>query len=135
MLTHGQMAFVINNHIGDLFPATTHRDRSIVVAPLSHGAGIHQLCQVARGATTILLPSEKLDIPQFWALVEKWRVNNLFAVPTIVKLLIEDPSVDRYDHSSLRYVIYAGAPMYRADQKRRWKSSAPCWCSISVSAK
>lgn len=118
VLTHGQMAFVINNHIGDLFPATTHRDRSIVVAPLSHGAGIHQLCQVARGATTILLPSEKLDIPQFWALVEKWRVNNLFAVPTIVKLLIEDPSVDRYDHSSLRYVIYAGAPMYRADQKK-----------------
>ncbi|MDX0566640.1 AMP-binding protein [Sinorhizobium medicae] len=117
VLTHGQMAFVVNNHIGDLFPATTHRDKSIVVAPLSHGAGVHQLCQVARSATTILLPSEKLDIPQFWTLVEKWRVNNLFAVPTIVKLLVEDPSVDRYDHSSLRYVIYAGAPMYRADQQ------------------
>ncbi len=26
--------------------------------------------------------------------------------------------MDRFDHSSLRYVIYAGAPMYRADQKR-----------------
>ena len=25
--------------------------------------------------------------------------------------------MDRYDHSSLRYVIYAGAPMYREDQK------------------
>jgi fatty-acyl-CoA synthase len=39
-------------------------------------------------------------------------------VPTIVKMLVEDPSVDRFDHSSLRYMIYAGAPMYRADQKR-----------------
>jgi acyl-CoA synthetase (AMP-forming)/AMP-acid ligase II len=33
-------------------------------------------------------------------------------------MLVEHPAVDQYDHSSLRYVIYAGAPMYRADQKR-----------------
>ncbi len=26
-------------------------------------------------------------------------------------------AVDRYDHASLRYVIYAGSPMYRADQQ------------------
>ena len=32
-------------------------------------------------------------------------------------MLVEHPAVDKYDHSSLRYVIYAGAPMYRADQK------------------
>ncbi|WP_312796362.1 acyl-CoA synthetase [Tianweitania sp.] len=118
VLTHGQMAFVINNHHGDLFPGTTHEDRSIVVAPLSHGAGVHQLCQVAHGCTTILLPTEKFDIDGLWRLVEQWKVTNLFTVPTIVKMLVEDPAVDRYDHSSLRYVIYAGAPMYREDQKR-----------------
>lgn len=118
VLTHGQMAFVINNHHGDLFPGTTQTDRSIVVAPLSHGAGVHQLCQVAHGATTILLPTEKFDIDGLWKLVEEWKVTNLFTVPTIVKMLVEDPAVDRYDHSSLRYVIYAGAPMYREDQKR-----------------
>ena len=39
-------------------------------------------------------------------------------MPTIVKLLVEHPSVHDHDHSSLRYVIYAGAPMYRADQIR-----------------
>jgi len=32
-------------------------------------------------------------------------------------VLVEHPAVDQFDHSSLRYVIYAGAPMYRADQK------------------
>ena len=41
----------------------------------------------------------------------------MFTVPTILKLLTEHPSVDAYDHSSLRYVIYAGAPMYRRDQQ------------------
>ncbi|HEV7418152.1 MAG TPA: acyl-CoA synthetase [Tianweitania sediminis] len=118
VLTHGQMAFVINNHHCDLFPGITSDDRSIVVAPLSHGAGVHQLTQVARGATTILMPTERMDIDALWRLVAEWRVTNLFTVPTIVKMLVEDPAVDRYDHSSLRYVIYAGAPMYREDQKR-----------------
>ena len=32
-------------------------------------------------------------------------------------MLTRHEAVDRYDHSSLRYVIYAGAPMYRADQQ------------------
>jgi acyl-CoA synthetase (AMP-forming)/AMP-acid ligase II len=117
MLTHGQMAFVVANHLADLIPGTTERDCSIAVAPLSHGAGIHMLLNVARGATTVLMLGEKLDPERFWQLVETHRVSNLFAVPTIVKLLVEHESVDRHDHSSLHYVIYAGAPMYRADQK------------------
>lgn len=117
VLTHGQMAFVVTNHLADLIPGTTERDCSIAVAPLSHGAGIHALVNVARGAATVLLPGERLDPEAFWQAVEKHRVTNLFTVPTIVKMLVEHPAVDRYDHSSLRYLIYAGAPMYRADQK------------------
>ena len=117
VLTHGQMAFVITNHLCDLMPDTTPRDASLVVAPLSHGAGIHQLAQVARGVKTILLPGERLDIEEAWSLVAKWRVTNMFTVPTIVKMMTEHAAVDRHDHSSLRYLIYAGAPMYREDQK------------------
>jgi acyl-CoA synthetase (AMP-forming)/AMP-acid ligase II len=117
VLSHGQMAFVVANHLADLIPGTTERDCSIAVAPLSHGAGIHALLNVARGAPTVLLASEKLDPEAFWQAVEKHRISNLFTVPTIVKILVEHPAVDQYDHSSLRFVIYAGAPMYRADQK------------------
>jgi acyl-CoA synthetase (AMP-forming)/AMP-acid ligase II len=117
VLTHGQMAFVVTNHLCDLMPGTTHGDASLVVAPLSHGAGVHQLTQVARGAKTVLLSSERFDIDESWRLIEQWRITNLFTVPTIVKLLTEHASVDMHDHSSLRYVIYAGAPMYREDQK------------------
>jgi len=52
VLTHGQLAFVVNNHLADLMPGTTESDASLVVAPLSHGAGIHQLVQAARGVPT-----------------------------------------------------------------------------------
>jgi fatty-acyl-CoA synthase len=118
VLTHGQMGFVITNHLCDLMPGTTQRDASLVVAPLSHGAGIHQLAQVARGAKTVLLGSEKFDVAEAWRLVEQWRISNMFTVPTILKMLAEHPAAEQFDHSSLRYVIYAGAPMYREDQKR-----------------
>ena len=122
VLTHGQMSFVITNHLCDLMPGTTQEDASLVVAPLSHGAGIQLLAQVARGAKTVLLPSEKLDVEEAWRLVEEWRVSNMFTVPTILKLLTEHPSVNERDHSSLRYVIYAGAPMYRTDQVHALKT-------------
>lgn len=121
VLTHGQMAFVITNHLADLIPGTTEADASLVVAPLSHGAGVHQLVQVARAVKTVLLPTEKFDAAEAWRLVERWRITNLFTVPTITKLLVEHPAVHRFDHSSLRYVIYAGAPMYREDQKHALK--------------
>lgn len=117
VLCHGQMAFVITNHLCDLIPGATEVDASLVVAPLSHGAGVHQLNIVARGAPTILLPTERFDINEAWRLVEKHAVTNMFTVPTILKMLAEHPAVDRYDHSSLKRVIYAGAPMYREDQK------------------
>ncbi len=117
VLTHGQMAFVVVNHLADLMPDTTHHGASLVVAPLSHGAGIHQLVQAARGAKTILTSGERFDAAEAWMLVERWHISNMFTVPTILKMLCEHPAVDGYDHSSLRYVIYAGAPMYREDQK------------------
>jgi acyl-CoA synthetase (AMP-forming)/AMP-acid ligase II len=118
VLTHGQMGFVVTNHLCDLMPGTTHRDVSLAVAPLSHGAGIHALAQVARGAKTILPSGDRFDPEEAWQLVEQWRVTNMFTVPTILKMLAEHPAAEKYDHSSLRYVIYAGAPMYREDQKR-----------------
>ncbi|HLZ00902.1 MAG TPA: acyl-CoA synthetase [Bradyrhizobium sp.] len=117
VLTHGQMAFVVTNHLADLTPGTTEEDTSLVVAPLSHGAGVHQLMQAARGVATILLPTERFDITEAFRLIEKHRVSNLFTVPTILKMLVEHPAADQFDHSSLRHVIYAGAPMYREDQK------------------
>lgn len=70
---------------------TTDSDCSIVVAPLSHGAGIQGLLNVARGAAAVIPPSETMDPEVVWALVEKHKVGNLFAVPTIIKMLVEHP--------------------------------------------
>src|SRR3546814_6414270 len=99
-------------------PGTTEEDASLVVAPLSHGAGVHVLSQVARGARSVLPSGERFDEAEIWSLVEAERITNMFTVPTNLNRMVRNPAVDRVYHSSLRYVIYAGAPMYRDDQKQ-----------------
>lgn len=46
ILTHDQLGFVTTNHAADLMPGLDEQDVSLVVAPLSHGAGVHLLPQV-----------------------------------------------------------------------------------------
>ena len=126
VLTHGQMGFVVTNHIADLMPELGEGDCSLVVAPLSHGAGIHQLPQVARGVTTVLLSGQRFDAEDVFALVEKHKITNMFTVPTILKTMVESEAVDEYDHSSLKHVIYAGSPTYRVDQQLALKKLGKC---------
>ncbi len=116
MLTHGQMAFVII-----IISAISFRLRPIATgrssfARWSHGAGIHQLCQVARGATTISCRPRSSTYRSSGP-SSKNGGHNLFAVPTIVKLLIEDPSVDG---TTLVAALchHAGAPMYRCRSEK-----------------
>jgi acyl-CoA synthetase (AMP-forming)/AMP-acid ligase II len=116
VLTHGQLAFVVASHLADMFPGTSERDASLVITPLSHGAGVHALAHVARAAPQIILTGASLDPETVWKTVARHGVTNFFAVPTLLKTLVEHPSVDRHDHGSLRYVNYGGAPMPRSDQ-------------------
>jgi acyl-CoA synthetase (AMP-forming)/AMP-acid ligase II len=125
VLSHDQMGFVVTNHLCDLMPGTDQRDASLAVAPLSHGAGVHFLTQVARAAKTVLPVGERFDPAEAWELVQSEGVTNMFTVPTILKRLVESPQLHHYDRSSLRYVIYAGAPMYRSDQQRALEELGP----------
>lgn len=86
---------------------------------------MHQLMMAARGAPTILPAGQRFDTGEIWSLVEKWDVTNIFTVPTILKMLVEAPEVSTYRHNHLRYVIYAGAPMYRTDQIRALDTLGP----------
>ncbi len=65
----------------------------------------------------MLLASERLDCEEAFRLIEEHRVSNMFTVPTILTMLASHEAAGRHDHSSLRHVIYAGSPMYRADQQ------------------
>ena len=84
VLTHDQMGFVVTNQLADLMPGPTEQDASLVLAPLSHGAGVHLLPQIARGARYVMPTSPGLDPAEVWELVELEQISNLFTVPTIL---------------------------------------------------
>ncbi len=118
VLTCGSLAHNIAAQLADLMPGLDDSHASLVLAPLSHGSGAHLLPQVARGAPSVLMPALQFDAAEALRLIEVHRVTNMFTVPTILKMLVEHPAVREYDHSSLRHVVYAGAPMYQADLER-----------------
>lgn len=118
VLTHDQMAFVITNHICDLMPGLTEHDSTLILAPLSHGAGVHALTHVARGAAVVLTESEALDAVEAWDVIRQQSISTMFTVPTILNKLAQAAPADHDPNtSSLRYLIYAGAPLSSRDQK------------------
>ena len=59
VLTHGQLEYVVCNHLCDLMPGTTERDASLVVAPLS-GLGMLYVVSAAVLGTGFLVGAVRL---------------------------------------------------------------------------
>ena len=88
------------------------RDRSyLLVLPLFHIASLHNLA-VPRLATgsKIALHEGAFDADRVMSLVERQRVTNWGAVPTMARRLLEHGDLSRYDTSSLTAFSLASAP-------------------------
>lgn len=117
MLSHGVLVFEVLGMLADFFPLALEHV-GIHAAPLTHGSGHVALVFVAKGCSQVILSRSGFDVARFLELVETHRVNALFLVPTMVKMIVEHPDVDRRDLSSLRWVFYGGSPMYVDDLRR-----------------
>lgn len=85
--------------------------RILAVLPFFHIYGLTALMNapLRMGATVVVLP--RFDLDQFLAAIEKHRITGLYVAPPIVLALAKHPSVERYDLSSLEYVVSAAAPL------------------------
>jgi acyl-CoA synthetase (AMP-forming)/AMP-acid ligase II len=81
----------------------------LVVAPMTHGAGAVAMCLMATGAHQVVMKG--FDAEQVLQAIEREKVTHIFLPPTAIYMLLSCPSVRQYDYSSLRYFIYAAAPM------------------------
>lgn len=85
--------------------------RTVMCAPLYHSAPFSYTQNVLRlGAHVALLP--RFDPEQLLAAIERERATHLYAVPTMFVRLLRLPLEikQRYDVSSLEWVIHAAAP-------------------------
>jgi long-chain acyl-CoA synthetase len=85
--------------------------RTMIPGPLYHSAPNSFALRAARVASLIaLLP--RFDPEHFLALVERHRIEAMFMVPTMFVRLLKLPAEvrNRYDLSSLRFIMHAAAP-------------------------
>lgn len=116
MLTHGNLDFVTVGWCADLMHLEPE-DVGLHTAPLTHGACLHALALTAKSATHVIPTSSRFDALTFCELVQRHSITNTWLVPTQIKRLLTFPELDRYDLSTLRYIVYGGAPMYAEDMK------------------
>ncbi len=129
MLTHRNLLAMTMNFYGDICPLGPE-DAILHAAPLSHGSGLYSLPNIAKGALNVILESKSFDSELAFRTIQDYRITNMFAAPTMVKVMVESPAVDKYDHSSLKALIYGGGPMYVEDLKKAITKLGPCLVQI-----
>jgi long-chain acyl-CoA synthetase len=97
-----------------------HTDTHIVPGPLYHAgplawANMH----LTWGGTVVIMP--RFDAEELLALIERWGVSSSNMVPIHFARILALPEEvrDRYDLSSIKFVMHAGAPC-PIDLKRRF---------------
>ena len=85
--------------------------RHLLALPLFHIAGLHNLA-VARLATgsAVIMHQGAFDVDRVLSLIEKEKVTNWGAVPTMANRIVEHGDVSSYDLSSLTAFALASAP-------------------------
>ncbi|MBW2122120.1 MAG: long-chain-fatty-acid--CoA ligase [Deltaproteobacteria bacterium] len=108
MLSHRNVASHDLGTIGELH--LTDSDVWIHVAPMFHLADAWATWAVTWvGATHVMIPH--FEARRVLETIERERVTITNMIPTTLNLLINDPSVGRYDCSSLRVLLSGGAPI------------------------
>jgi acyl-CoA synthetase (AMP-forming)/AMP-acid ligase II len=81
----------------------------LMVAPMTHAAGVCSFPLLAFGGTNIFMGTA--DPGGILAAIEKHRVTHVYMPPTLIYMLLAHPDVGKYDYSSLQHLVYASAPM------------------------
>jgi len=97
----------------------TRNDRYLVAAPITHGTGTYVLPVLGAGGALIFPDYAKPD--QMLDAIAAHKATLFFAPATLLMVLAEEQRTKPRDVSTLRYVIYGGAPM-RPEQIRVAKS-------------
>ncbi|MGI9425326.1 MAG: AMP-binding protein [Hyphomicrobiaceae bacterium] len=114
-LSHRNLLFMAFTYYADI-DLIGPTDTMVHAAPLSHGAGLYSLAHISKGSNNVIYPG--FDTGEIIASFGRYENVSMFAAPTMVKRLLDDPRSGSSDISGLKTISYGGAPMYVADLKR-----------------
>lgn len=80
----------------------------LVVAPMTHTAGLTGCLHFARGGTNAIMTSvNPADIADA---IEQYKVSHLFLPPTLLYMMLALPDIEARDYSSLQHFLVGAAP-------------------------
>jgi acyl-CoA synthetase (AMP-forming)/AMP-acid ligase II len=109
MLTHRNM---IANVLQTSIVARCDEDeRVLAVPPFHHAFGLVMVLNASllQGATIVTMP--RFEPEAYLKAIQDHRITRLYAVPTMAVLLAKSPLVDKYDLSSVRWIVSGGAAL------------------------
>ena len=126
MNSFGQLAYTVTNRLADVMVGVSPDDAFLAIGPLSHGSSTVVLINTACAARIVFLSKPSADEEEIWHLIESHHITSLFLVPTLLMRLVRHPARLAVDHSSLKHVVYAGAPITRVDQREAYAALGDC---------
>lgn len=107
---HAHRGLVFNAYAMALDFMQTYDDVEIQMTPMYHTAMASQTYSSTLMGNTHVIMAEFEPIEVLEA-IAKEKVTIGFMVPTIINALLQVPDLEKYDLSSLRRILYGGAPM------------------------
>ncbi len=107
MLTHKNLFSVIQGlrnrlgHLGEMV--------SLCASPLSHIFGLNTITLACLFRKCPVVLEEWFQVEEAAQLIERYRISNIFGVPTVIRSLVD--VADKYDMSCLKLVMVGGAPV------------------------
>lgn len=86
------------------------REVYLLASPMFHAAAGSRIYTAAlMGSHTVIL--SRFDTDKVITAIEKYRINCVQLVPTMIQMILDHPRLDEHDLSSLRMISYGAAPM------------------------
>jgi long-chain acyl-CoA synthetase len=84
-------------------------DTYLHVAPMFHSADLLGNAYSLAGAAHLYMTS--FSVPALLETIERYQISCTMLTPTMIVMVLQDPTFGRYDLSSLRQVIYGSSPL------------------------
>ena len=111
MLSHGNlMADAFNVLAEGLFPGDSIYLHAAPMFHLANGAAMYAL-MLSGGTNVVIRAFSPEGVMQA---IERYRVNEILLVPTMIQMLVDHPAIGAHDLSSLRRIVFGASPMSEA---------------------
>lgn len=114
METHRNLVAMVQHYLTSGLADACEQDVMLHLAPISHGTTSIGLVYLARGGAQCFPLSKSFDAAKVCEAIERYGVTATMMAPTMVQMLVRSGEVQKRNVSTLRSLVYGGAPMHRA---------------------